>query len=86
MIKCDKHKKDHIGACMWCGKKLCEHCIVKQEGSKYQCEKCAITLSGMRRATIPRVSDAPAQMAHQPLKRNQKIVFEDGYLVIQARE
>lgn len=78
MLRCDKHRKDFIGACMWCGKKVCEYCIAKQEGAKAYCEKCTALLEGMQRATIPKV-----EPIKQPtLKKGQKLVFEDGYLVL----
>ena len=78
MIKCDKHRKEHAGACMWCGKKLCNDCVAKQEGSKLYCTKCTAFLGTMQRSQIPRLSEEPRPV----LKKGQKLVLEDGYLVI----
>ncbi len=38
--KCQTHRKDIIGNCMWCGKGSCKMCVVKQQGNKVYCEKC----------------------------------------------
>lgn len=59
MMKCDRHKKDHIGGCMWCGKRLCEFCIAKRDGHKFYCDKCAGVLGGVRREHLPPVGRTP---------------------------
>jgi hypothetical protein len=76
-MKCDKHRKDHVGGCMWCGKRLCQFCIAKREGSKLYCDKCAINLGGVRREHLPRVNTqerAPAT--------GRRFVLKNGYLEI----
>lgn len=76
MNTCDKHRKDHVGSCMWCGKKVCEFCIAKIEGKKLYCAKCQPVLGGIRRDPIPRIGPRllPAQ--------GRKYVLQDGYLVM----
>jgi len=73
MIKCDKHRKDHIGGCMWCGKKLCEFCIAKRDGVKLYCDKCVGALGGIRREHLPPV--------HEPLpSAGRRFVLRNGFL------
>ncbi len=75
MMKCDKHKKDHVGGCMWCGKRVCEYCIAKREGNKLYCEKCAINLGGVRREHLPQISTQPKVPA-----AGRRFVLKNGYL------
>jgi hypothetical protein len=79
MIKCDKHKKDHVGGCMWCGKRVCEFCIAKREGSKLYCEKCAINLGGIRRERLPQMSAEPS-----PPAGGKRFVLKNGYLEMEG--
>ena len=80
MNKCDRHKKEHVGSCMWCGKKVCEFCVAKQEGTKKYCEKCAIQLGGVRREPLPRIGKMPLPAS------GRKFKFENGYLVMDGGE
>ena len=74
-MKCDRHRKDHIGGCMWCGKRLCEYCIAKSDGHKKYCDKCVGSLRGVRRERMPTIG-------RQPLPSSGKrFVLKDGYLV-----
>ena len=63
---------------MWCGKKLCEFCVAKRERAKVYCEKCAVSLGGVRRDPLPRVGVMP--LPHT----GRKFRFEEGYLVIEG--
>ncbi|GEM_PF-2015498 len=74
MIKCDKHRKDHIGGCMWCGKKLCELCVAKREGVKLYCDKCVNLLGNIRRESLPQVGSQPLPVS------GRRFVMRNGYL------
>lgn len=52
-MRCTQHRKDFQGACNWCGSKLCELCIAKQEGRKVYCETCAVRLVPFVREKLP---------------------------------
>jgi hypothetical protein len=43
-MRCLTHRKDTVGDCIWCGRHLCENCIVRREGRKFYCERCAVQL------------------------------------------
>ncbi len=45
MEKCFKHRKDVVGSCMWCGKRMCQQCVAFQQGKKIYCEECKIKLN-----------------------------------------
>jgi len=73
--RCQEHRREHVGSCMWCGKKLCGFCIIKEEGRKYYCEKCATTLIPVQRRTMPKEpAITPAQ------KPAGYSIGKDGYL------
>ncbi|RJQ20748.1 hypothetical protein C4580_03545 [Candidatus Woesearchaeota archaeon] len=76
MDRCDKHRKDLIATCNWCGKKACEFCIARQEGKKAYCEKCIPLLGNIRREPRPHMVQPP------PPHTGRKFVLQDGYLVI----
>ena len=78
-MKCDKHRKDQVGGCMWCGRRLCEYCIVKREGSKFYCEKCCVNLSGIRRERLPQVDTQP-----RPPVTGKRFVLKNGYLEMEG--
>ncbi len=72
-MKCDKHKKDQVVGCMWCGRRLCEFCIARSDGKKYYCEKCVSLLGGVRREHLPPIK--------QPLPpAGRRLAIKDGYL------
>lgn len=73
-MKCDKHRKDHVGGCMWCGKRLCEFCVAKREGVKLYCDKCIGLLGNVRRDPLPNVGRQPLPSA------GKRFVIKDGYL------
>jgi hypothetical protein len=73
-MKCDKHRKDHVGGCMWCGKRLCEFCVAKREGVKLYCDKCIDLLCGVRRDPLPNVGRQPLPSA------GRRFVIKNGYL------
>lgn len=75
-MKCDKHKKDQIVGCMWCGRRLCEFCVAKHDGKKYYCEKCLTLLGGVRREHLPSV---------HPPAIGRRLVMKDGYLELGGR-
>ena len=77
-LKCNQHRKDTIGDCMWCGRKLCELCIAKKEGIKLYCDKCIVHLSRVRRERLP-----PA-MPRPPPSGGRRFVIKNGYLEIQG--
>ena len=81
MIKCDKHKKDHVGGCMWCGKRLCEFCIAKRDGGKLYCEKCSVQLGGIRRERLPTLEEQQQPRAPATGKR---FVLKNGYLEMEG--
>jgi len=39
-MKCQRHNKETIGVCTWCGRELCRLCISKTDGSKKYCSHC----------------------------------------------
>lgn len=79
MIKCDKHKKDHVGGCMWCGRRLCEFCIAKRDGGKFYCEKCAVQLGGIRRERLPQIEERS-----NPPATGRRFVLKNGYLEMEG--
>lgn len=89
-MRCLKHHRAIVGACQWCGKQLCQNCVAKSEGSKIYCEKCAIQLSGIRRAKVPPVKMPPRSQepqtstkeGQQPGKTKYSI-DKDGYLILE---
>ncbi len=40
-MKCQKHNKEVIGNCTWCGRQMCPKCIKITDGGKKYCETCA---------------------------------------------
>jgi len=78
-MRCDKHRKDHVGGCMWCGRRLCEFCIARKEGSKLYCDKCAVQLGGIRREHLPTI-DAPLH----PPAAGKRFVLKNGYLEMEG--
>lgn len=78
MKKCDKHKKDYVGGCMWCGTRLCELCIAKQEGVKLYCEKCYVKLGSVRRERLPQFG------VPRPPSNGRRYVLKNGYLELQG--
>jgi len=79
MIKCDKHRKDLVGGCMWCGRRLCEFCIARREGSKLYCDKCAVQLGGIRREHLPTIEEQP-----RPPAAGRRFVLKNGYLEMEG--
>ncbi len=89
-MRCTNHRREFEGACNWCGKKLCEMCIAKQEGKKVYCEACAVTLVPYKREKLPPVEitrkpivaapQAP-QTTEPPVKR-RFVLGKDGYFEI----
>lgn len=84
-MRCPTHRRDQLGPCNWCGAKLCELCIAKQEGRKLYCEKCAINLLPFKRERLPAVMPKPVAApplpvspAEQPVKR-RFVLGKDGY-------
>ncbi len=65
---------------MWCGKKLCEFCIVKQEGRKYYCEHCAVSLTPYKREPLPKpVALKPQIPVETPVVKRRFVLSTDGY-------
>ncbi|RMD57499.1 hypothetical protein D6825_03855 [Candidatus Woesearchaeota archaeon] len=76
-LKCSSHRKEHIGACNWCGVKMCQECISKKEGRKYYCFKCHSTLGRYSRERMPRrTTSAPIS--------GRRYQLQDGYLVLEG--
>ena len=67
MDRCYAHRKDLIGDCIWCGKKLCVLCIARKEGRKLYCELCSASLGPPRRS-IPKVVTKESPVAVAPKK------------------
>jgi len=82
MERCFQHRKDLVGDCIWCGKRLCQLCIARKEGRKLYCDACAERLGPMRR-TIPRVEAPPTQQA-APQKR-KPYLDKDGFVDFTGR-
>ena len=68
MMRCNKHRKQLLAQCMWCGKALCRYCIAKQDGRKTYCAPCASKLSTLGPAKIPKV-----------VPQQEVVMDEDGY-------
>ncbi len=79
---CDKHKKDFLGACNWCGKKSCEFCIQRTEGKKIYCEKCVPLIGSIRREPRPIMAPPVGVPSGPAPAKGRKFVLQDGYLVI----
>ena len=80
-MRCDKHRKDQIGGCMWCGRRLCPFCIAKKEGSKLYCVKCAVNLGGIHREHLP-----PVDLHPRPPATGKRFVLKNGYLELDGGE
>ncbi len=84
-MRCTTHKREFDGACNWCGKKLCELCIAKQEGRKFYCEHCAVSLVPFKRERLPAVEITrkplvEAQQTEQaPEVKRRFVLGKDGY-------
>ncbi|MEM4282318.1 MAG: hypothetical protein QXU88_01340 [Candidatus Woesearchaeota archaeon] len=71
-MRCQTHSRlDAIGACNWCGSKLCERCVERADGRKFYCGKCTPML-----ATLPSES-FPRQI--KPVR----VIFRDGVVQFQ---
>ena len=80
MMRCDRHKKEYLGGCMWCGKRLCELCVSKRDGSKIYCEKCVISLGGVARESLPLAERSDEVIP----SGGRRFVFKKGYLELQG--
>jgi len=84
-MRCTKHRKDFMGPCNWCGAKLCELCIAKQEGRKYYCEHCAVSLVPYKRESLPTVRAVPRPVTTVPVQpempavKRRFVLSKDGY-------
>ena len=81
-MRCTQHKKEFLGDCMWCGKKLCELCIVKQEGKKYYCENCTVSLVPYKRESLPVPKpklEPVAQSQPEATVKKRFVLSKDGY-------
>lgn len=85
-MRCTTHKREYDGACNWCGKKLCELCIAKQEGRKFYCEHCAVALVPFKREKLPTVEitrkpliEAAPKEAEAPEVKRRFVLGKDGY-------
>ncbi|MEM4263574.1 MAG: hypothetical protein QW666_01605 [Candidatus Woesearchaeota archaeon] len=88
-MRCLKHHRAIVGPCQWCGKQLCQNCVAKKEGSKLYCEKCAIQLSGIKRAKVPPVKPQSVPEIPTLTKESQQpektryTIDKDGYLILE---
>jgi len=73
-MRCDRHRKDFVGRCMWCGKQLCNLCVARRDGNKLYCDKCRGVLGSVRRTQLPK----------QTSSSGRRFVMRDGYLVIEG--
>ena len=85
-MRCTQHRKDFTGACNWCGSKLCELCIAKQEGRKFYCETCAVRLVPFVREKLPQpkmlrpiVQTTQSQQAEPATVKRRFVLGKDGY-------
>lgn len=86
-MRCTKHRKDFMGPCNWCGTKLCELCIAKQEGRKFYCEHCAVSLVPYKRERLPTVRATPRPVTTVPVPaqpetpavKRRFVLGKDGY-------
>jgi len=76
-MRCEKHKKDHVGGCQWCGKRVSEFCVAKQEGKKLYCEKCASMLGDIQKPILPKVGREPLPA------QGRRYAMKNGYLVME---
>jgi len=84
-MRCNEHKREFLGPCNWCGKKLCEMCIAKQEGKRYYCEHCAVALVPFAQRTLrPALAAKPVlvqaqQTSEAPAVKRRFVLGKDGY-------
>lgn len=82
-MRCTEHKREFNGPCNWCGKKLCEMCIAKQEGKKYYCEHCAVSLVPYKIERRPVMAsprmEAPVQQQQPQTVKRRFVMGKDGY-------
>ncbi len=87
-MRCQEHRRDFHGPCNWCGKKLCEMCIAKQEGRKYYCEHCAVRLVPYKREKLPpptpRVVTQLTQTLETPAVKRRFVLGKDGYFELRG--
>lgn len=46
-MRCERHNKDVVTNCQWCGKDLCKLCIAKTNGKKAYCVSCSQRVGDM---------------------------------------
>jgi hypothetical protein len=82
-MRCTEHKREFNCPCNWCGKKLCEMCIAKQEGKKYYCEHCAVSLVPYKIERRPVMAapkmEAPVQQQQPQAVKRRFVMGKDGY-------
>ena len=74
MERCAAHRREHAGACNWCGSKLCHECISHKQGSLVYCEKCNVRLSVAGKARVEAVPTAQVRSAPRKIS-----MTKDGY-------
>jgi hypothetical protein len=76
---------EFLGDCIWCGKKLCEYCIARQEGRKYYCENCAIRLVPFKRERLPQPAkqQKTTEQIPVPEAKPRFMLDNEGYFELQ---
>ena len=80
--RCVSHRKDLVGDCIWCGKKLCELCIARKEGRKLYCQLCSAQLGPPRRS-IPKVQTNQTVVTQTTTKKPYR--DNDGFINFTGR-
>ncbi|MCX8147219.1 MAG: hypothetical protein N3D84_02005 [Candidatus Woesearchaeota archaeon] len=75
-MKCEKHGKDIIGTCQWCGRPLCKFDVGKKMGKKMFCSQCSIELgSYIQRKQLEQIKEEKAQ--EEKKKKLARMIFKD---------
>ena len=73
-MECFDHGKSYVGLCTWCGKDMCNKCIVKTDGRKQYCGKCAQQLYEYEAEKPKPVKAVPA--FEQSMSRHDEDAFK----------
>ena len=78
-MKCEKHRKDFLSNCFWCGKKVCDLCILKSDRKKVYCEQCAPRVHNLGHSQLPIENRALPS-------KGRRFILENNHLILKGEE